>query len=155
VNLPAESQTGLPQRPLAEGEQVFARSNDGKFYVADVIETEPGGVHVEFLRGGEITVAADQLRRCQILPGDKLRVNWPWWGPYTGTVVSFDAKREMVTLSDGWSEEVFELDQVWQEPPKTPAALRRERLRAAAIKALAVGGVGAAIGSLVTWLVMR
>jgi hypothetical protein len=141
----------LPAKSIEVGDRVFAKSSDGRFYVAEVTETEAGGFQVEFYRGGEHSVSADEVRPFRILPGDKLTVDWPWWGKYTGTVVRYEDKHELVTLSDGMSEESFELDKVWLEPPKTRDAERRVRIFTYGWIAVA----GAAIGAAVTAFLLR
>jgi hypothetical protein len=133
------------------GDRALVKSSDGKFYVADVLGADGDRLRVEFLRGGEQLVAADEVRPCSFLPGDRVTVDWPMWGVYTCTVVSYDEHYETVTLSDGWSEEVFDLEKVWLEPPKTRDAMRLARLRNVVLIFLG----GAAIGSIATFFLMR
>jgi hypothetical protein len=138
---------------LVPGARVFARSNNGKYYVAEVLAAEPGGCRVEFLSGGEHVVSMDELRPCTFLPGDRVTVDWPWWGVYTCTVVSYDAASECVTLTDGWgSEEVFEMDKVWIEPPKDEA--KRARTRAYGLVTIGIL-VGTALGATLTLFFLR
>ena len=59
----------LVTTPPAIGSLVFARSADGKFYVAEVISGDQSDIRVRYLRGSEHTVALDQLRPCALLPG--------------------------------------------------------------------------------------
>lgn len=141
------------ERPgiVAAGDRAFVKSSDGKFYVADVLADEGGMLRVEFLRGGEQVVPAHEVRPCTFLPGDRVTVDWPMWGTYTCTVVSYDEHYESVTLSDGWSEEVFDIDKVWLEPPKSRDAVRLARIRNVVLIALG----GAAIGALATFFLMR
>ena len=137
---------------VAVGDRALAKSTDGKFYVADVLGVEGDLVRVEFLRGGEYVVPAAEARPCNFLPGDRVTVDWPWWGKWTCTVVSYDEHYDSITLSDGWGEEeVFDLEQVWIEPPKSRGAMRLARLRNVVLVFLG----GAAIGSIVTALLMR
>jgi hypothetical protein len=133
------------------GDRAFVKSSDGKYYVADVLDAEGDMLRVEFLRGGEQVVPANEARPCTFLPGDRVTVDWPMWGTYTCTVVSYDEHYETVTLSDGWSEEVFDIDKVWIEPPKSRDAMRLARLRSVVLIFLG----GAAIGSIVTFFLTR
>jgi hypothetical protein len=136
---------------VSVGDRAFVKSTDGKLYVADVLSAEGDALRVEFLRGGEQVVKASEVRPCSFLPGDRVTVDWPMWGTYTCTVVSYDEHYESVTLSDGWSEEVFEIDKVWLEPPKSRDAMRLARLRNVVLIFLG----GAAIGSIVTFFLTR
>src|SRR5690606_6864360 len=81
---------GAQVRPAA-GQLVFARSADDRFYAAEGLSTAESGYSVRFLRGGERGVAADELRECPFLPGDRVTCSWPGWGTWTGTVVKYDA----------------------------------------------------------------
>jgi hypothetical protein len=136
----------------ADGDLVFARSADDKFYAAVVLSSIDAGYRVRFLRGGQRVVAADDLRECPFLPGDRVTCPWPGWGTWTGTVVSYDAENRALTVSDGWAETaVFAVRDVWLVP-RTAERQRRKRIYAA----LLVGGaaVGAAVGALITAIVM-
>lgn len=136
----------------AAGDLVFARSADDKFYAAEVLSPAEDGYRVRFLKGGERLVAADELRECPFLPGDRVTCPWPGWGALTGTVVSYDAENRAVTISDGWAETaVFAVRDVWLAS-RSAERQRRKRIYAA----LLVGGaaVGAAVGALITALVM-
>jgi hypothetical protein len=138
----------------AAGSRVFARSADGKFYVADVLSTDEHSVRVQFLRGSEHTVTLEQLRPCSLLPGEKVMVDWPWWGPWKCTIISFDATKQKVKLSDGWGDsKSFRISEIWQNDTKSVAMGGKTALYA---KWLGLGAsVGAAVGSIVTWLLMR
>lgn len=141
--------TGIGVEPPGPGSLAFAESADGKYYAAEVLAVEPGAIHVRFLRGGEHVVAPDRVRPCSFLPGEKVVVDWPWWGPWTCTVVSYDADRGWVEVTDGWGDtRSFRIAEVWLNPSKPPT--RRTRVTATL---LAVGaGAGAIIGSIVTAL---
>src|SRR5688500_3488980 len=43
----------LPQKPPAVGELTFAKSADGKFYVAEIIGVSEHSYRVKFLKGSE------------------------------------------------------------------------------------------------------
>jgi hypothetical protein len=137
------------------GSLVFARSADGKFYVAEVLSSSAEAVRVRFLRGSEHVATLDQLQPCSFNPGQRVTCEWPHWGAYTCSVVRYDASQQTVTLSDGWSSpKTFPIAEVWLEPPRRrdPARAGRKAIYAA----LGAGAsVGAVIGSLITALVLR
>lgn len=147
--------TDLSVTPPEVGTLAFARSADGKFYVAEVLSISTDGVRVRFLKGSEHLVTLDQLRRCSFIPGERVVCNWPWWGPWTCTVVSYDKAKQRLKLSDGWGDtKVFPVSEVWIAPPKkADAGTARTRLFVALIGAGA--GLGAVIGSTITALLMR
>ena len=131
------------------GSLVFAQSADGKYYVAEVVSTGADSIRVRYLRGSEHTVTPDQVRPCAFLPGEKVVANWPWWGPWTCTVIKYDAARQKVKLSDGWGEtKSFNIAEVWQSSRKPWSG----RFRIAATW-LSVGvGLGTILGAALTRL---
>jgi hypothetical protein len=138
-------------RPVA-GEMVFAKSSDDKYYAANVVSHDEHTWTVRFLRGGERTVASDELRPCPFLPGDRVTCPWPGWGTWTGTVLSYDAEAASLTVSDGWGDTaVFRAAEVWLAP-RTSERLRRRRIYAALLGAGVT--IGAALGALVTALII-
>ena len=139
----------LAESMPAAGSLVFAQSADGKFYVAEVLSASSEAFRVRFVRGSEHTVTLDQVRPCAFLPGEKVIANWPWWGPWTCTVISYDAAKQKVKLSDGWGEtKSFSIAEVWQSGRKPWSG----RLRIAATW-LSVGvGLGAVLGATLTRL---
>jgi hypothetical protein len=142
----------LAESPPEPGSLVFAQSADEKFYVAEVVSLAHGAARVRYLRGSEHTVSEEQLRPCTLLPGERVMVNWPWWGPWKCTIVSFDATRQRVKLSDGWGDtKSYPIAEVWQSGRM--AGSGKARLYATW---LSVGaGLGALVGSAVTWLLVR
>jgi hypothetical protein len=134
------------------GSLVFAQSADGKYYVSEVVSLRDDSVRVRFLRGSEHVVTSDQVRPCAFLPGERVVANWPWWGPWTCTVISYDATRQKVKLSDGWGDtRSFPISEVWQ----TDRTAWNGRLRAA-ITWLSVGvGLGAVVGTSLALLLLR
>lgn len=144
----------LSASPPVAGSLTWARSADGKFYVAEVLSTSEDGARVRFLGGSEHRVTLDQLRPCAFIPGQRVACNWPWWGPWTCTVVAYDSVKQRVELSDGWgSTDIFPVSEVWLAPDKVPSSASRTR-----VYATLVGfgvGAGALIGSIVTALLMR
>lgn len=146
-------QTGLTLAAPNEGDLVFALSRDGKYYVAEVLSQVGDAMRVQFMQGSEHTVALDEVRACSFLPGERIVVNWPWWGPWTSTVVSFDLERRLVTVSDGWGSEArVALTDVWLNPSDA-AGVNRTKLT---VKWLAWGAAaGGVLGSVLTWWLVR
>jgi hypothetical protein len=144
----------LPASPPAVGSLAFAQSADGKQYAAEVLAVTPSEVRVRFLRGSEHVVALDQLRPLAMIPGERVACYWPMWGPWTCTVVAYDAAKQKVKLSDGWGyTKTFPLAEVWLAPRKAERTGSRVRI---AVRLVGVGlGVGALLGSLITALVLR
>ncbi len=145
----------LSMTPPAVGTLTFAKSADDKFYVAEVLSISTEGVRVRFLRGSEHLLTLDQLRPCAFLPGERVVCDWPWWGPWTCTVVAYDAVKQRVKLSDGWGyTKTFRVAEVWLPPEKrAEASWARTRVYATLIGAGA--GLGALVGSIITALLMR
>ena len=141
--------------PPKIGAQTFARSSDGNYYVAEVLSISPEGVRVRFLRGGEHLVTLDQLRPCAFIPGARVIVDWPWWGEWTCTVISYDAAGQSVKVNDGSGyTRTFPIAEVWLDPPPdTAVSGARKRVYATLLGAGA--GLGALIGSILTALLMR
>jgi hypothetical protein len=140
--------------PPSVGDRVFAKSADGKAYVADVISIEGDDVRVRFLRGSEHVVTLDQVKPCSLVPGQRVMHDWPWWGPWSCVVISYDAPAQYVKLSDRWgSTTTCHVADVWLEPErKRTNRSVRQRVYATMI---GVGGLGAIIGSIITALLMR
>lgn len=143
----------LPIAAPGAGALTWARSADGKFYVARVQAASDAGVRVKFLSGGEQSLTLDALRPCAFVPGERVDCNWPMWGTWTGTVVTYDAEKERVRLSDGWgSTRTFPISEVWL--PAAKADFRRGRQRVVAILLGVGAAVGALIGAIVTALIL-
>ena len=137
---------------LAPGDRVFAQSADGNFYPADVVGVEGRAARVRFLRGSEHAVALDQVRRFSMIPGERVVVNWPWWGEWTCTVVSYDAARQKVKVYDGWGEHrVFNVAEVWWAPPKRSSG----RAYHTAMLLATGSAIGALIGGAMMALFLR
>jgi hypothetical protein len=142
----------LPMKPPSPGDLVFACSADGKYYVAEVLTASDDGCRVRYLRGGEHTVALAELRPCSFLPGERVVCDWPHWGAWTCTVLSYDAEARRVNVTDGWGENrEFRISEVWIAP-RTSTSLRSARMVTALMSA---GAAGAAIGSILTALFLR
>ena len=144
----------VPSVAATPGSLVFAESADGKYYVAEVISTTSDSVRVRFMRGSEHTVTPEQVRAAAFLPGEQVMVDWPWWGPWKCTVISYDSERQLVNLSDGWADaRYFDISEVWHAPRKPSWRSGRWRVY---LTTLSVGaGIGALIGSAITALLMR
>jgi hypothetical protein len=140
----------LAGSPPTAGSLVWARSADGKFYVAEVTTIAEHSAAVRFLNGSEVELGLDALRPCAFVPGERVACNWPMWGPWTCTVVSYDATKRRVKLSDGWgSTRQFPIGDVWLAPPANPKVAR------ARVKWLAAGAtIGAVVGSILTALLL-
>jgi len=136
--------------PPDVGSLVFAQSADGKYYVAEVLSVRDDAVRVRFLRGSQHNVTLDQVRSASFLPGERVVVNWPWWGPWTCTIISYDAAKEKVKLSDGWGDsKSFQISEVWQ----TNRTAWSGKFRIAATW-LSIGiGLGAILGATLTRLI--
>ncbi len=114
---------GLPAVPPAAGTMVWARSADGQYYLADVVGSSESDAHVRFLRGGEHRLALDAVRLASFLPGERVLVDWPMWGPAECTVVAYDAPRQKVKLADSWGYvKTFGLADVWRAPQRAVSA---------------------------------
>ncbi|MBX3114530.1 MAG: hypothetical protein KF836_08185 [Fimbriimonadaceae bacterium] len=104
---------------LTPGEFVFAPSTDGKLYVAEVKSSGSNTTTVQFLIGSELSVPSSQIQPAVFLPGSKVKANWPHWGWWTCTVLSFDKPNRLVRLSDGWgTEKTFPLTEIRLDPPR-------------------------------------
>ena len=146
----------LPTRPLAVGDLAFAKSADDKFYVAEIVAQAEQGFRVRFLRGSEHTVTYDELRPCSFLPGERVVCPWPYWGPWTCTVLSYDARERRVRVTDGWSEtREFAIADVWLNSPRRPNTDRRTRARIYAALIGVGATVGAILGSILTAVLLR
>lgn len=154
VELAIRERFALPAVPPAVGSLAFAKSAGTKFHVAEVLSTSADGARVRFLQGSEHSVTLDQIRPFSLIPGERVTVTWPWWGPWTCTVVSYDAAKQRVKVSDGWSDKTFPLAEVWIDPPRRPdlAIATRRRVYMALLGAGA--GVGALLGSVITALLL-
>jgi hypothetical protein len=145
----------LPATVPAPGTLAFATAADGKAYVAEVLSVSVDSARVRFLRGSEHLVTLDQLRPCSLIPGERVVCDWPWWGPWTCTVVRFDAVSQQVELSDGWgSTHACSLAEVWLAAPRDVGGARAARRRGLWLLGAGVG-LGALVASIVTALLMR
>ena len=155
IELALRERLDILAKPPGSGDLVFAKSADGKFYIARVLAVAADGIRVQFLRGGEQTMGLSDLRPCSFVPGSRVVCPWPWWGPWTCTVLSYDAHKQRIKVTDGWGEtRVFPIADVWLD-----SARRSEQTSARTklyITLLGSGvGIGALVGSLLTALLGR
>lgn len=137
------------------GGLAWAKSADGKYYVAEVMSISADTVRVRFLRGSEHVVAHDEVRSCSFIPGERVAVYWPWWGPWTCKVLAYDASKQRVKVDDGWgSTKTFPVSEVWQAAPRR-LEVRNPRTRMYVTLLGAGAGIGALIGSILTVLLVR
>lgn len=142
-----------PIAPPSPGSLAWAQSADGNAYIAEVLSLSGTGARVRFLRGSEHEVTLDQLRACALIPGERVVCDWPWWGPWTCTVMGYDQATQMVKVNDGSGyTRTFRIAEIWQAPRKTPGSNARAKVYAMLIGAGVAAG--AVIGSVVTalWL---
>ena len=145
---------GVPAAPPAAGALTWARSADGKFHVAEVVSVAGEQARVRFLGGGEHTLGLGELRPCGFIPGERVTCEWPMWGPWTCTVVSYDASRQRLKLSDGWgSTKSFAVADVWLSSRALDPKVTRRRTYAILVGLGAAAG--ALLGSLLTALLLR
>lgn len=130
------------------GDIVFARSTDDRFYAAEVVDQAGYSFTVRFLRGGERVLPVDDVRPPPFLPGERVMCPWPDWGDAAGTVVSYNADRQTLTVSNGWHKTRVPVRNVWLAPDRKPSS-SRSRIYAAIFSAGAA--VGAAAGALLMW----
>ena len=146
-----QERLGLLGAPPRNGELLFAKGPEGRFFPAEVLEQGEHSYRVRYLNGGEHAVRFEDLRPLTLLPGEKVVCPWPDWGFWTCSVVRFDAERRKVRVTDNWgSEKVFDLAQVYRQEPKPGMA---EKTKWWLFSAIGVGG--GIVGSLLTWLAMR
>lgn len=148
-----ERATLVPETPKS-GDLAYARSVDGREYVAEVLEADRDWLRVRFLNGGEQSVRSDQVRPASFPPGERVTCPWPGWGWWPCTVLSYDRDRRSVRVTDNWgANKTFALSDIRIDPPRARRAFGRTRL---VLTVLAVGAAtGGLLGALTTWLLMR
>lgn len=153
VELALRERLNLSATLPAAGTLAWARSADGRSYVAEVISVSEDGARVRFLRGSEHQVALHELRPCAFIPGEKVACFWPMWGSWTCTVVSYDAEKQRVKLNDGWGyTRKFPVSEVWLPPAQAAPGPEGKRIYG---KLMMVGAIaGGLIGSILTALLL-
>lgn len=141
---------GHPETPPKVGELAFARSSDGRYYVAKVLSQAAETSRVRFLSAGEKEIANDELRQFSLMPGERVSVAWPNWGNWSCTVIKYDAEYATVNLSDRWgSEQLFPISAIWLEPPTPSRGIGHIAMLASA----ALGGT--ALGAALMYFFLR
>lgn len=136
----------------AAGELVFAKSTDGRFYIAKLIDYSEGGGTVEFINGGRCQLSVRDMRPLNLVPGSKVECDWPNWGWWNCTIVSYNHEMNTIQANDGWGQtRVFPLSEIRirGEEPKRGHFWDRYGV---AVGSLITGG---GVGALITWLFMR
>lgn len=143
----------LPLELPVVGSLTWARSVDNKFYAAEVLSVSEQGAWVRFLRGSEQQLPLSDLRPCAFVPGERVVVDWPMWGPWTCTVLGYDEEDGRIKVSDNWgSTKTFPIEEVWLSKARSDPRVARRHL---AVKLIGFGvAAGAAIGSIITALLM-
>lgn len=141
---------GVTTLPLAVGDRVLARSSDRKYHVATVVSLGPSDTRVRYLRGGEQVVPFDEVRPFAMVPGERVSVHWPMWGPWSCELISYDEAKGTVKLSDRWgSEKTFPVSEVWLEPPSAGSDFGSFMFYAGLL------GAGAVVGGILTTILTR
>jgi hypothetical protein len=111
-------------------------------------------VKVQFIQGTEHTLPVHDVLPFALIPGARVTVNWPWWGPWTCTVVKYDAEKQRVKLYDGWGEtKSFPVAEVYQAPKKSTAVKTRSAVYITLLSAGAA--IGAVAGAVTVWALLR
>lgn len=94
----------IPSETLEVGQQVFAPSADGFWYVATLLSVSEHTARVRFLEGGEHTCAATDLRPLSLIPGRKLQGDIKDWGWWACIALRHDPQKERVqVMHDDWA----------------------------------------------------
>lgn len=142
----------ITEKPLNLDDLVFAKSADGCFYPAYVKKVDEGTVDIEFVSGSFATVEISSIQHFSALPGQVLNCQWPNWGWSNGRILSYDRKREMVHVTDGWgTEQWFFIKDVRMKPDLGPQG---QRLKAW-MGYLAVSLASGALGALIMRIILR
>lgn len=133
---------------------VFAKSGDGRFYLARVQAVGPVGVEVRYFNGAEATLPVTDLQPLNLSPGTKLEYqsgSWSMW--VTGEVMNYNRDANSVTMNYWGQHETVTLDRVRISPPK---AGQWDATAQAWLWGTLIGlASGGAIGWLITFLAMR
>lgn len=144
------------QPTTTPGEFLFAPSADGKLYVAEVVSSNGATTQARFLNGSDISVPTSQTQPANFLPGSKVYANWPSFGWWNCTVISFDKPNRLLRLSDGWgNEKTFPLAEVRINPPvQTNSKLQRDLIYIWDIYKMQIV-IAAGVGLFVFGMIMR
>jgi hypothetical protein len=160
--LTAAEEMGIPREALAQalrernllppnvqvGEQYFAPSADGFWYVARVREVNGADATVEFAGGGERSCALVDLRPLDLVPGRRLQVDWPDWGWTSVEVNRHDPKKGKVKVTSWLQPTTVSLAKL-RLHPNDVRSRQRESGRGLLLRwTMAAGGAGFALGVL-------
>ncbi|MGE0001317.1 MAG: hypothetical protein AB7F50_09590 [Fimbriimonadaceae bacterium] len=141
-------QASAPPEP---GETAFAKSADGHSYMAEVVEVREHSVKVAFLGGGSAEVRPNELVRFSPSPGLQVQARYPSWGWWNSTVLGYDERTKVLTVSDNMgSEYKFPVSEIRLPRPKTRSEVSLHRLLMGAALFLGGAGVGALMLRLLT-----
>ncbi len=137
----------LPIEMFKPGEYIFAKSADGFYYVAVLLEIEGRKAKVEFLSGSEHFCDASDLRLFSLTPGQKVsyfsKSSGMWW---EGQLSKFNREKKNVTVTCWGDNETVALEKV--RLPRDVQVLPmsyRAKLWAVGIASVLSGGVVGAI----------
>jgi hypothetical protein len=134
----------LPDAHLAVGDRVFAPSLDGCSYPAEIVRYDGVSAMVEFINGGQRTVAVASLKPFDLVPGREVQYDEKEWGWMKATVRSYDPASGKVEINSGWETKRLPLGAIRLTPPKTERELKVRQLLLRA--SLVSGTVGIALG---------
>jgi hypothetical protein len=133
----------------ATGQMVFAKSADGRYYVASVLSAGKESFRVRFMSGGEAQVNVLDMRTLSLTPGQKIEYlsasSGGWW---TGTISEYnhDAKRLEISSWGGTEKTGLEGMRLKGETAASPNPLMGK---------LAIVLTGGVVGALLHWLFTR
>lgn len=137
----------LPIEMFKPGEYVFAKSADGFYYVAVLMEIEGRKAKVEFLSGSEHFCDASDLRLFSLTPGQKVsyfsKGSGMWW---EGQLNKFNRETKNITVTTWGDSETVSLEKM--RLPRDVQVLPmsyRAKLWAVGIASVLSGGVVGAI----------
>lgn len=136
----------LPIEEIKEGDLVFAPSADGRHYPATVVRSTGSTVVVNFVSGGEHTVAAVSLHPLSLIPGQTVEFEDKDWGWISGTIKSYDAVKRKLELSSMWETKKTTLGRVRLAVPKKKTSHELKVRQLVWRAALIAGGAGTVIG---------
>ncbi len=137
---------------LSPGEKIFAKSMDGRFYIAKLVDLSEDGGTVEFINGGRCKLSQRDMRPLNLVPGSKVECDWPNWGWWTCTIVSYNHELNTIHANDGWGQtRIFPISEIRLrgEEPKQGRFWERYGVAIGSLMA------GSGVGALITWLLMR
>lgn len=143
----------FPIEMFKPGEYVFAKSADGFYYVAVLMEIEGRQAKVEFLSGSEHFCDASDLRLFSLTPGQKVsyfsKGSGMWW---EGQLGKFNREKKNVTVTSWGDSETVSLEKVRlpRDVQVLPMSYRAKLWAVGIASALSGGVVGAILLRLLT-----